>query len=64
MPSSPLASLPVSARNAVAEIVRLLSARFTGRITIDATEGGVRSLEVAERLDGRALEQRRQRAEG
>ena len=57
-----LPALPDSAQNALAELVRLIEARFSGRVVLELAQGGVRVFEVTERLDGRALEQRRRQA--
>mgnify|MGYP001282582595 CR=1 FL=1 len=61
---SPLTSLPDSARNALAELIRLVEARFSGRVVLELSQGGVRTLEVTERLDAKALEQRQRSAAG
>lgn len=48
-----LNGLSDSARDAVADLVELLSGRFTGRIELECMEGGVRNFrEIRERRSG------------
>ena len=52
-PTPPWDTLSDSARDAVADLVTMLAARFTGRIEIEAIEGGVREFrEIRSRRSG------------
>lgn len=55
MAPEPFPELKDTARTALVRAARLLARGFTGRIIIDAREGGVGNFESTEKLDGKAL---------